>query len=153
MRSISSGVFVAVDAAGAAIETAIKGEGVDPSTFLIRMALKMNIVGVGKFVIDLGKDISMGFRKGKMKRIRSKVMMERVFLLGAKVYILKNNVWEEAQNVDKALDSLSQSADKAISVVCNNWKSVIEDFPDTNKRLTELRQCYGDINTTMNLYL
>ncbi|MBD5182515.1 MAG: hypothetical protein HDS99_01810 [Bacteroidales bacterium] len=153
MRSISSGVFVAVDAAGACIETAIKGEGVDPSTFLIRMALKMNIVGVGKFVIDLGKDISMGFTKGKMKRIRSKVMMERVFLLGAKVYILKNNIWEEAQNIDKALDYLSQSADKAISVVCNNWKSVIEDFPDTNRKLLELRKRDSEINNTLNQYL
>ena len=113
----------------------------------------MNIVGVGKFVIDLGKDISMGFRKGKMKRIRSKVMMERVFLLGAKVYILKNNIWEEAQNVDKALDYLSQSADKTISVVCNNWKSVIEDFPDTNRKLIELRKRDSEINNTLKQYL
>lgn len=153
MRTISSGVFTALDILGATIETAVKGEGVDIATFLLRIALKINIVGIGKFAIDLGKDTSMGLRRSKMKNLRSKVMMERIYLMSAKIYIQKNNIWEDAKNVDKALESLFISSEKALTLVCNNWKAVIQDFQDVQNQINE--RCNEDefFNEAIDLYL
>jgi len=62
MMTISTGTFTVVDLADAAIRSAIKSGGVNP-TFLSNFILRVNFVGVGRFAIACGTDVKMGTNK------------------------------------------------------------------------------------------
>lgn len=144
MRTISSGVFTAIDMAAAAIETAVKGGYADPASFIIRMALKVNIVGVGRFVIALGNDMSMGMRKYKMKGLRRRLMSERLYLLESKLYILKENAWVELDYSENALEELEEKANEAVIYSINLWNgseeslNSIETDSETISEITDI---------------
>lgn len=138
MRTISAGVFTAIDLADAAIRSAAKG-GVDPATFILNMALRVNIVGVGRLVIAIGNDISMGLRKSKMRRLRSQVMNEQIHLCNAKLYIKQNDTWVAAKDAANSLVQLENTANQALQKAAETWHSVEIDLLNIEEGLDNLR--------------
>lgn len=77
MMTIASGTFCAVDVADAAIRSG----GFNPGCLL-----RVNFVGIGRFVIAIGVDIGMGIKRNKLISERRLVMAEELNLLNAKVF-------------------------------------------------------------------
>lgn len=139
MRTISSGVFTAFDIADAAI----RAKGVDTASYIMSMALRINIVGVGKFIFAIGNDVSMGLRKSKMRRIRSGVLTEQIKLVDAKFLIKQYDTWVAAKDAELALIELEETATQSIQQVAQIWGDirlnikaiVLPDDDDFNKQL------------------
>lgn len=139
MRTISSGVFTAFDIADAAI----RAKGVDTASYIMSMALRINIVGVGKFIFAIGNDVSMGLRKSKMRRIRSGVLTEQIKLVDAKFLIKQYDTWVAAKDAELALIELEETAAQSIQQVAQIWGDirlnikaiVLPDDDDFNKQL------------------
>lgn len=149
MRTISSGVFTALDMADAAIRAVAEGGG-NPGTMIMRMALRVNIVGLGRFVIALGNDIAMGFRRAKMRRIRLQAMTENIYLHQAKIYVLQNKTWIAAQNADKAIKLLEQTADDAISTASKIWAETANDMAEVSSAIYLIADNNPDFAAELN---
>lgn len=62
MLTISLGTFVTIDAADAAIESAIRSGG-SVAVFAKNMIVKVNFVGIGRFTIGVFSDVKMGIQR------------------------------------------------------------------------------------------
>lgn len=70
MITISSGTFTAIDTVDASVRAAIKSKGINPA-FFINFAVRINIVGVGRFIIACkadGQFITEDIREAKEQR-------------------------------------------------------------------------------------
>lgn len=137
MRTISSGVFTAIDMADAAIRSALKN-GTNWVKLAIDLALRINIVGVGKFTINLGNDVAMGLRRSKMRDIRINVMAERLYLTNAKLYIRENDTWVAAMESNRAISEFLQNTDKAAVAMSNILHETVADFEEYKNNLSPL---------------
>lgn len=77
MMTIATGTFTAVDIADAAIRS---------GGFNATCLLRVNFVGVGRFIIAIGVDVGMGVKRSKLINERMAVMSKELTLLNAKVY-------------------------------------------------------------------
>ena len=85
MLTISTGTFVAVDAADAAICSAIESGGIAPG-FAVGFVLRLNYVGIGRFAIAVSSDIKMGVEKAKKTNDRIRIKNQIALFGTAKVY-------------------------------------------------------------------
>ena len=79
MITIASGVFTTVDTVDAAVRAAIKNGGINPK-FFVDFAVRINIVGIGRFIIACKADasfISEDFLESKVKRDKVKKEYEK----------------------------------------------------------------------------
>lgn len=70
MITIASGTFTAIDTVDAAVRAAIKSKGINPA-FFVNFAVRINIVGVGRFIIACkadGQFITEDIREAKEQR-------------------------------------------------------------------------------------
>lgn len=133
MLTISTGTMTAIDLADAAIESAIKSGGVTSPKFFKNMIVKVNFVGIGRFAIAVGTEISMEMKKGKLKKERSRVMSDIICLSNVKVYYknaelmcaygelydkeadmhkVESDLWVEVQNTQQSIEELYSQIEK-----------------------------------------
>ena len=70
MITIASGTFTAIDTVDAGVRAAIKSKGINPA-FFVNFAVRINIVGVGRFIITCkadGQFITEDIREAKAQR-------------------------------------------------------------------------------------
>lgn len=145
MRTISSGVFTAIDMADAAIRSAMKSGG-EPVNFILNMTLRVNFVGVGRFVIAIGNDVAMGLRKSKMKKIRIQAMIERLYLLQAKLYIKENDTWIAIEQSTEAVKQLEEKSKQSLEQLRVLWQEIENDLTNIKKRIGNDPQLLIEIN-------
>ena len=104
MLTISTGTFTAVDLADAAIR-AVATAGATPAA-LGKFALRVNYVGVGRFVVAVGTDLNMGIKKQAAEKERIAAQSEQIMLLDAKVYYKQAGMWVAAKDAGQAIDKL-----------------------------------------------
>lgn len=146
MRTISSGVFTAVDMADAAIRGVINSGG-NWVKGIMEFALRINIVGLGKFTINLGNDVAMGMMRGKIRNIRMNVMAERLYLTHAKLYILENNTWVSAMESERAISNFQQNTDKSFVIASQILHETCDDFDVCKDNLN----IHAETNETLSI--
>lgn len=109
MLSISSGTFVIIDMADAAIRAALKTGG-EPATFFANMILRVNFVGVGRFTIAIGSDCYMGYRCEKLRDKRIRLQSQMLHLYTAKIYYKQANMWKTANEAAIAVSEMENAA-------------------------------------------
>ena len=139
MMTIASGTFVAVDAADAAIRSALKS-GAEPTTFLANMVLRINFVGIGRFVIAIGTDAYMGYKKGKLRNEHMYRQTEQIMLSSAKLYYKQADMWISAEDANEAIDKMQEAARQSISFM-------VESYNDIGDKLTSMGQNRNEIET------
>ena len=92
MLTISTGTMTAIDLADAAIESAVKSGGVTNPAFLRNMIVKVNFVGIGRFAIAVGADVSMGLKRRAAERERKKVITQIICTSNTKIYYLNADI-------------------------------------------------------------
>lgn len=161
MLTISTGIMTAIDVADAAIEAAIKAKGVTNPAFAYNMIVKVNFVGVGRFAIAVGSDLSMGFRRGKAQNERSKVLSQIICLSNIKVYYknaellceyselynreadmfnVEADMWTEVEKTKQSIDELYEQAKqvgkfyaRTIDEMENSFDEIERLLPEVNK--------------------
>lgn len=79
MITVASGTFTAIDLAEAAIHASIKNRGLHPGT-LVDFAVRINIAGIGRFIIACKEDgsfVAEDIRQGREDRIRAQKQYEK----------------------------------------------------------------------------
>lgn len=110
MLTISNGTFVAIDLGDAAIRTAMSGQYVDVYTFLAKMALRVNFVGLGRFTIAVYSDVKMGIQRSNRVKRRIDLNSKMLNFYDAKIYYEQGNMWVAAKNAEQATQEASVAA-------------------------------------------
>jgi len=139
MLTISSGTFVAVDLADAAIRSAAKSGG-EVGLFLTNMVLRVNFVGIGRFAIAIYSDTKMGYKRGRLREERIKLINSQIYLSNAKMFYKQKDMWIAAETSEKAVDEVytiaQRVAEEAFVIFQENVKSargISESIPEIEK--------------------
>lgn len=90
MMTISTGSFTATDLAVSAAISAVKSGG-EPATFTKNFVMRINFVGVGRFVVAIGVDITEG-------AVRSKLVND-ISIYSAQQAILSDRVTQQTSEI------------------------------------------------------
>lgn len=102
MLTIASGTFVAVDMADASVRAIIKS-GFSPA-FLGNMILRVNFVGIGRFAIAVGSDVSMGVKRNRARNERIKLYTEQIALTEVKIFYKQADMWIAAESAEESIN-------------------------------------------------
>lgn len=134
MMTIESGTFTAVDIADAAIRSAIKNGGqVESPTFWKDFILRINFVGVGRFVIAVGTDVGMGIKRQKLIKERMQYRAEDGMLQTAKIFYMQEGMWIEAIDTEKAFQELTDTTEKSILYFMESFNEISESIENIGK--------------------
>lgn len=114
MLTISSGTFMAVDMVDAAIRSVVKSEGT-VAGFASGFVLRVNFVGIGRFVIALGADIGMEIQRQRVQNEQIQIYMEQIHLCNARVFYKQADMWLSAKEAGLAIRDAYQAVERAVA--------------------------------------
>lgn len=141
MLTISSGTFMAFDMADAAVRSVGTSGGTLPG-FLTSFVLRVNFVGVGRFAVAVGCDISMGVKKGQLETQRSSIKTQVLYYKEAKVYYRTGDSWQKAKDAEVAIDALSDN----IIRVTEFYRDSIIAMDEKSKEIIEVSDAFKKNN-------
>ncbi len=107
MITIASGSFVIYDVGDAALRAAVASQG-NNVTFFSQFLVRINFVGLGRFVIAIGKDLAMGFKTTTLENEKSSLKTKLLYYKEAKLYYRIGNTWGLVDETSKVLDNLER---------------------------------------------
>lgn len=122
MLTIATGTFTAVDLADAAIRAGLKSGG-NWATFGAQLLLRVNFVGIGRFVVAVYFDVSMGLQRERLRDERIAVLTEQLHWANAKVAYLQADVWRTAELTETSLREAEQMMRQAIVIFARAWEA------------------------------
>lgn len=120
MLTIATGTFTAVDLADAAIRAGLKSGG-DLATFGVQLLLRVNFVGIGRFVVAVYSDVSMGSQRDRLRDERIAVLSEQLHWANAKVAYLQADMWQTAEHTESSLREVEQMMQQSIQIFARTW--------------------------------
>ena len=128
MITIESGTFTAIDLADAAIRSAIEAGPPTTPAFWSKFILKVNFVGIGRFVIAVGTDVGMGIKRQKLIKERMQYNAENNMLQVCKLYYLQEDMWIEVVDTEKAINDMCSTAEKSMIYFVESWNDISENL-------------------------
>ncbi|MBO5511620.1 MAG: hypothetical protein J6B24_07805 [Clostridia bacterium] len=144
MMTIASGTFMAVDIADAAIRGAINSGGTWVG-FAKEFVLRINFVGVGRFVIAIGVDTGMGIKRNKLRNERMIVYSELLALSNAKTFYMEENMWKTAIDTGKTLERTMQIAEESVAYCAKEWSEIECDLESILPVISEIADNDADL--------
>lgn len=132
MMTIATATFTVVDVADAAIRGAINSGGT-PAGFSSQFLLRINYVGIGRFVIAIGVDTAMGAKRSKLRNERIAVCCKQLYLLNAKTYYKQTNMWQSAKNAEEAIKEMQEMMAEATYYFNTAFQDINNDMKKINK--------------------
>lgn len=139
MVTIASGTFVAVDAIDAAIRAAIKS-GLEPNMFFAQLLLRINVVGVGRFVLAGATDVGMGMWMHHLERKRMRLVAVQGMLKNATVYYKIADTWILAKDVQEAMEKMQETMDCAIIIYVQSLEQIGGDTLKISQSLRPIKE-------------
>lgn len=142
MITIASGTFMAFDLADAAIRSAIKNKGhtyYNP-LFWKDIVLRVNFVGVGRFVVALGVDACSGYKRSMLVKERMQETSKLIMYNNVKIFYLQEKMWIEAKNTQEAINALCDIMEISIMQAIENTKENIENIGIMDSNLKQLEK-------------
>lgn len=122
MLTIATGTFTVIDMADAAIRGGIKSGG-NPALFASEFLLRVNFVGVGRFVVAAGTDIAMEGKRIKLRNERLAIMSEQLHLMNAKIFYLQANAWRTAEQTEESINEAFRLMEQTSVYFIESWKA------------------------------
>lgn len=147
MLTIATGTFTAFDIADAAIRS---------GGFNAACLLRINFVGVGRFVIAIGTDVGMGIRKRKKEYERSAAITEYINLAKIKVYYRQADVVISQSEMHESEAAMHSAEQELWCEVQNNVEAMNQLYMQICKicefyvqAINEMDQYLNDISALM----
>lgn len=131
MITISSGTFVAVDMADAAIRAAVKSGG-NQAKFVGDLLLRINFVGIGRFTIALVNDIRWGIKQERYRNDRIRIMSHMIELGNAKIFYKEADMWQTAENATKSIDILYDKTLQSVIYIKESMIAMLDSITTIN---------------------
>lgn len=122
MLTISTTTFTLFDLADAAVRGALKSGG-NSAMFGKEFILRVNFVGVGRFAVAVGTDVSMGIQRNNRRNERMAVFSEQLYLMNAKIYYLQANTWIAAKNTEETIQEVFVMMENTTVIFIETWKA------------------------------
>lgn len=148
MITVSMGTFCTIDLADASIRAAIKFGG-NPAMFFKNLILRVNFVGVGRFAIAIGTDISMEFKKGKLSSERIALMNKNIMLSNAKVFYKQADVWITLEHTQKSFEELMYVANQSMRFYVESWNDIEEKMKNIDGYIEDIREKDPELSMKM----
>ena len=148
MITISMGSFCAIDFTDASIRAAVKSGG-NPAMFMTNVILRVNFVGIGRFAIAIGTEVSMEYKKGKLENERIAFMNKNIMLSNAKVFYKQADVWIELEKTQKSFEELMYVANQAIYFYIESWNEIEEKMEAIDGDIEDIRETNPDLKMDM----
>ena len=120
MLTVSSGIFTAIDIGDAAVHAASNPSIRDPSVgpapvFFVNMALRINFVGIGRFVFALGAEAGTSIHRHRAINERMQLCTKLISLTNTKVSYKQGEMWKSAEDAGAAVREAYKSAQEAVA--------------------------------------
>lgn len=127
MLLVASGTFVAVDLGDAAIRSLIKSGG-SVEKFAAEFVLRINYPGLGRFVIALGTDGYMEFRRNKLRMERMAIMTELLQANNIKLFYTQKQMWIAAEQAEESIRELYETIEDSVPKIIACIESNEDDY-------------------------
>lgn len=139
MITISSGTFVACDMIDAAARSAVKNIG-NTGGFVKDFLLRVNFVGVGRFVVAVGADVKMGVQRSKARNERIAIYSQQLHLLNARIAYKQADMWIAAEDTGKAIDEMFVIAEQAMNFYVESMEEIEENMDKIDSYIDGINQ-------------
>lgn len=139
MITISSGTFMAVDMADAAIRSGVKSHGSSVS-FATNFVLRVNFVGVGRFAVAVWNDAKMGRENAVKECERQKLYEELLGLNNAKMFYRNADMWLSAESAAETVQETTAIAQQAISYYVDTWNSIFSSIESVSNNVHNIEK-------------
>ena len=127
MLLVASGTFVAVDLGDAAIRSALKCGG-SWQKFAAELLLRINYPGIGRFVIALGTEGHMEFRRNKLRTERMALMTELLQTNSIRIFDTQKQMWISAAQAKKVINEVYEIAEKCDTLIVQCINGNADDY-------------------------
>lgn len=139
MLTIATGTFTALDLWDATIRGVTKSAG-NPALFSKSFILCVNFVGVGRFGIAVGVDISMGFKRRQLIEKRTELYFEQMGLTNAKVQYKLGQTWLCLADAYRVLGDVTVNFASHLHRVDESGAKADEALDDLHNLLVQIEQ-------------
>lgn len=122
MLTISTGTFTAIDLGDAAIRALYKSGG-NKAMFLKEFVLRVNFVGVGRFTIAVGTDLTMGVKQQNRRNERIGILSEQLHMMNSKIFYLQASTWLAADTTEKTINDALKKMEETTRVFIDTWEA------------------------------
>lgn len=137
MTTVSLGVFTAIDVSRAAIRSAAGGGVLYLPKFLLDMVLKVNIAGIGRFVLTVKNDAEMLSLSESLRNERIRLCGEQLACRCTQAFYRQKQMWRSAEN---AVSTLAEAVELSKRTVAFYVKAINEMAEDTEKIKEDLQR-------------
>ena len=95
--------------------------------------MRVNFVGIGRFVIAVGTDVGMGIKRQKLIKERMQYRAEDGMLQTAKIFYMQEGMWIEAIDTEKAFQELTDTTEKSILYFMESFNEISESIENIGK--------------------
>lgn len=141
MLTISSGTFMACDMTDAAIRAAGTSGGTVPG-FIASFVLRVNFVGVGRFAIAVGSDVSMEVKKSQLESQRSRIKSQIIYYKEAKIYYRVEDSLQKAENAEIAIEKLTDN----IIAIKKHYHNMLADMDKSSVSIIDATESFTEKN-------
>jgi len=127
MMLVASGTFVAIDFGDAAIRSAILCGG-SLEKFAAGMLLRINYPGIGRFIVALGAEGHMEFRRSKKRTERMALVTELLQAQSIKVFNTQKQMWIAADQAEMIIEKLYKEAEGSYPLIAKCIEGNNEDY-------------------------
>lgn len=139
MMLVASGTFVAVDLGDAAIRSAIKSDG-NWAKFAAEMLLRINYPGIGRFVIALGVEGHMEFRRSKLRTERMALMTELLQANAIRIFDTQKQMWIAAAQAERVINEMYEVAEKCDALIVRCLEDNNDDFKSIENYTDDIKK-------------
>ncbi|MGV3487130.1 MAG: hypothetical protein ACO1OC_00900 [Tuberibacillus sp.] len=122
MLTIATGTFTLIDLVDAAVRGGLKSGG-SLALFAKEFILRVNFVGLGRFALAVGTDVTMGIKQGKLRNERIAVLNEQWHLMNAKVYYMQADAWVAAETAGRTINEAAAMMDETTKIFIEAWEA------------------------------
>ena len=159
MMTIASGTFVAVDAADAALRTAVEHPEacVNAPAFLGTMLMRINFVGIGRFTLAVATDVGMGINRSVKMNERSREINELTILYNSKMYYNMANMscgvselYESQEHVYRKTQELWKQVGNTEESMCDLYRVMENSVYFIEKSINQINLDFEEIEKSVN---
>lgn len=141
MLTISTGTFMTIDLADAAVRSAVKNAGqVGSPKFWKDFILRVNFVGIGRFAIAIGTDVGMGMKKSSVENKRMVLMTEQIELLNARVFYYQENMWLQIDATEQSLEDLEKHIEHSTMFFLDSYADISSTIENIENYIPKIKE-------------
>lgn len=152
MLTISTGSFMAVDLADAAICSMIKSTG-NSAAFFSNFLLRVNFVGTMRFTFAIYTDTKMGYKKERKRDEKIRLYQELLELNNAKCFYKQGLVWVAANSAEKMVNEVESESIRSIQYLGESWEDIIDSIVDMESKHYSIEACNPGLLDDISLLL